>query len=167
MSRGLKTAITLAALSVLLVAGVAWGFSAVTQPFPGKAEVPICVDRSVDPGETVYPEQVTVSVLNASKREGLAGRTMALFEEDGFAKGETGNAPKGTTVRRATIWTDDVDSAAVRLVRSRLGKIDVVKKSVAAPGIAVLVGDDFKDLRKGRPSVVAGSAFVMCGPSVS
>ena len=44
-----------------------------TEPFPGKVDPPICVDTTYAAGERIYPQDVTVSVLNASRREGLAG----------------------------------------------------------------------------------------------
>ena len=89
---------------MLVVLGGLWGWSALTQPFPGKTTPPKCVATIVQPGEKVFPGQVTVSVFNASERDGLAGRTMAEFVDAGFAEGDTGNAPRNARVVRAAIW---------------------------------------------------------------
>ena len=59
---------------------------------------------------------MTVSVYNASDRVGLAERTMAEFEDQGFGAGKVGNAPKGTVVHYAQVWTDDPPDPAVQLV---------------------------------------------------
>ena len=62
----LRTAITLAALAVLMLLGVTWGWAQMTKPFPGKVDVPICVDTSYRAGDELFVQDVTVSVLNAS-----------------------------------------------------------------------------------------------------
>lgn len=160
-----KSALTLGVLALLLVLGVSWGVAQVTEPFPGKVDPPICVDRSFPAGERIYPQDVTVSVLNASKREGLAGRTMAELVADGFAEGQTRNAPDKTKVARVEIWTTDADSPAVLLVRSRLGQAEVLEKSdPGAAGIVVVVGDDFEETFEGRPSIITDLDIVVCGP---
>ncbi len=163
----LKSALTLGVLALLLVAGVSWGFAQVTEPFPGKVDPPICVDTSFPAGERIYPQDVTVSVLNASKREGLAGRTMAELVSDGFAEGQVRNAPEGTAVPRAEVWTTDKDNPAVLLVRSRLGQAEVLEKpNPGAAGIVVVVGDEFKEAFEGRPSIKADHDIVVCGPAL-
>lgn len=161
----MKSALTLGVLAVLLVLGVGWGVAQVTEPFPGKVDPPICVDRSFTAGDRIHPQDVTVSVLNASKREGLAGRTMSELVTAGFVEGQTRNAPDRTPVSRAEIWTTDADNPAVRLVRSRLGRPEVVEKDdPGAAGIVVVVGDDFEETVEGRPSITADADVVVCGP---
>lgn len=161
----MKSALTLAVLGVLLVLGVGWGVAQVTEPFPGKVDPPVCVDTTHAAGEQIHPQDVTVSVLNASKREGLAGRTMSELVTAGFAEGQTRNAPDGTRVRRAEVWTTDADNPAARLVRSRLGRPEVVEMDdPGAAGIVVVVGDDFEETIEGRPSVKTDDDVVVCGP---
>lgn len=164
-----KTAITLGVLGLLLILGVSWGFAQVTEPFPGKVDPPICVDTIHPAGERLYPADVTVSVVNASGREGLAGRIMQELVDEGFAQGEIDNAPEGTTVQRVEIWTKDADSSAVLLVRSRLGQAEVLEKPVpGAAGIVVVVGEDFEHIfDNGRPSILAEDDTVVCGPSIN
>ena len=81
----------------------------------------MCIPTTVQPGTRVSAPEVTVSVYNASTRVGLAERTMSAFEDQGFGAGKVGNAPKGTSVLYAQVWTDDPKNPAVQLVLSRLG----------------------------------------------
>ena len=108
LSARLRTLLTLAVLCVLMLGGVAWGWSQMTEPFPGKVDAPICVDTSYAAGDELSVQEVTVSVLNASSREGLATRTLAELEDAGFAPGQTANAPAGTSLTTpAEIWASD------------------------------------------------------------
>jgi hypothetical protein len=164
----LRTLITLAFLTVLLVGGVAWGWAQVTEPFPGKADAATCVDTAYAAGDELFIQDVTVSVLNASSREGLAGRTLQELEAAGFAGGDTANAPKGTALTDpAEIWVDDVDDPGAKLLRRRLGQVPV-RSDVAnpAPGITLVVGDTFTALRKGPESIVLKNDAVVCSPPV-
>ena len=164
----LRTAITLAALAVLMLLGVTWGWAQMTKSFPGKVDVPICVDTSYRAGDELFVQDVTVSVLNASSREGLAGRTLADLEDIGFPGGQTANAPEGTALTTASaIWVDDVDNPGAKLLRARLGKVPVVSHpEVGYAGIIVVVGDSFGELRQGPQSVVLADDAVVCSPPV-
>lgn len=167
MHQGVKTATTLTVLSVLLIVAAVWGYTAATQPFPGRVETPVCIDTTVGQGTRVRTDDVTVSVLNASTREGLAGRTMGLLTDEGFAEGETGNAPRGTRVRVAEIWTTDPQSVAVALVGTWMGPNVPVRKvpDPGAPGVVVVVGNEFRDLSpRGRPAIAARAESTFCTP---
>jgi hypothetical protein len=161
-----RTAVTIAVLAVLLVIGVAWGYSQVVKPFPGKAEVPLCVDTSYAAGDEITPGDVTVSVLNASNREGLAGRTLQLFEDAGFAGGQISNAPEGTEVKGiAQIWATNRKNPAIPLIRSRIGKVPVREvPDNPALGITVVAGDQFGELVDGLPSVTLKDDATICSP---
>ena len=138
MVQGVRSAITLSVLGVLLVAAALWGWSAATKPLPAKVDTPICVQEDVPAGTKVFPEDVTVSVFNAGAREGLAGRTMALFTDSGFHEGKSGNVQPDQPVTGAAIWTDDPTSPAVLLVASRLGpETDIERRD--PPGVGVVV----------------------------
>ena len=168
LSGRLRTAITLAALVLLMLVGVTWGWAQMTKSFPGKVDAAICVDTAYKAGDELFVQDVTVSVLNASDREGLADRTLAELETVGFAAGQTGNAPKGTTLTDpAEIWVDDVDNPGAKLLRARLGPVPVVAhpENVKA-GITVVVGPSFGELRQGPDSVVLGADAVVCSPPV-
>jgi hypothetical protein len=168
MEQAARSALTLLGLAVLVVLGGLWGWSALTQPFPGGTTPPTpptCVATVVQEGEKVFPEQVTVSVYNASDRDRLASRTMAEFVNAGFVEGDTGNAPNGARVLRAAIWTPSLSSPDVRLVKSRLGpSTPVVRREGPGVGVTVLVGDRYSGLVKGRPSVKALDEVEICSP---
>jgi hypothetical protein len=164
MSAGAKTLATLVVLTGLLVIAALWGFSAATKPFPAKSNPPVCVQRDVSKGDKVYTSDVTVSVDNASDRNGLAGRTLDLLLGKNFAAGSTGNAGKKAQVGYAQIWTADPRNPAVQLVKSWLGPVRVVKHSENAPGVLVVVGNDFQHLSKGVRKLVAAQDAKICAP---
>lgn len=165
MREGARTAVTVAVLGVLLVLGAVWGWAAVTEPFPGKADLPTCVTRDVSAGDRIYPDQVVVSVFNAGTREGLAARTMQLLTDQGFAEGDSGNAPDSAKVATAEIWTDDAANPAVRLVASRLGAgTKIVERKATGAGVMVVVGDGFDKLVKGREFARVTESASICSP---
>jgi hypothetical protein len=168
MSSGIKSAITLTGLLLMLVVASAWGWSQITEPFPGKSDPPICVDTTYEAGDEIYPQNVTVSVLNASDREGLAGRTMQELVDEGFAEGNTGNAPKGTEVQVAEVWTTGSANPGIGLVKSHLGGAEVRTDTPAtdAAGVVIVVGDLFESVVDGKPSVTAKNQSVICSPPV-
>jgi hypothetical protein len=162
-----RTAITLAFLAVLMLVGVTWGWAQMSEPFPGKVDAPICVDTSYAQGDELFVQDVTVSVLNASTREGLAGRTLAELASAGFAEGQTSNAPQGTTLTTpAEIWVTDADNPGAKLVRARLGKVPVRVVPNTAAGVTVVVGDQFGELRDGPASMILDADAVVCSPPV-
>jgi LytR cell envelope-related transcriptional attenuator len=169
MEQAARTGVTLAGLAVLVVLGGLWGWSAMTQPFPGKTTPPKCLATIVQPGERVFPGQVAVSVFNASGRDGLASRTMTEFVDAGFGEGDTGNAPRNVKVVRAAIWAPTLGSPDVRLVASRLGPATrVVSREGPGVGVTVIVGDEYTRLVKGPPSVrTRQKEAEICSPPVS
>lgn len=165
MDARLRSLLTLGVLGLLLVVAAAWGFSALTRPFPQDDGPSVCTDRTYAEGERVRRDDVVVSVLNAGSRNGLAGLTLNLFEEAGFAPGQEGNAPRRADVDVAQVWTDDPRSPAVRLVASHLGEdVRVVRREPTTAGVQVVVGDGFEDLVAGERSVRAEAEAVVCGP---
>jgi hypothetical protein len=165
MNIHVKTVLTLAVLAALVLVGVAWGWSSMTTPFPHKAAPKDCYTTQLQPGDRVSAPKVTVSVYNASDRVGLAGRTMSAFEDQGFASGKVGNAPKDTSVVYAQIWTEDRHNPAVRLVASRLGpRAHVIDHAPKGTGVSVMVGPKFVKLVQGRQSVKVTEPTTICSP---
>ncbi|HWM75320.1 MAG TPA: LytR C-terminal domain-containing protein [Nocardioides sp.] len=161
----LRSAATLIGLAVLLLVGVTWAWSAVTKPFPEREDAATCSSSQVAEGEKVYPDQVTVSVLNAGTREGLANRTMSDLVDAGLAKGELGNAPDDAEVSGVQIWAEDLKNPAVKLVVSFLGKdAKLVRRDPTLPGVNIVVGEEFPGVTEGRKFVVAKEEVTICSP---
>ncbi|GAA1928981.1 hypothetical protein GCM10009737_33630 [Nocardioides lentus] len=170
MSRRLRAAITLLVLTVVLLAGGAWAWSALFSPLPesvfgGGEEEAVCTDREVEAGSRLTPDGVTVSVVNAGDRQGAAGQTLERLVDAGFAEGVEDNAPDDADVRRVQIWTDDPSSPAVRLVASYLGDPRIEQREVDVPGVYVVVGDEFDELSEGRPRIRVPDDTTVCGPA--
>jgi LytR cell envelope-related transcriptional attenuator len=166
MAEGARSAITLAALGLLLLIAIVWGWNAATEPLPAKVDTPVCTDRSIAAGEKVFPQDVTVSVYNAGTREGLAGRVMQTLHDDGFAEGSSGNTSTAR-VDAVAIWTTEPSSPAVLLVASRFNdQVDIQRREGIGAGVTVVVGDGFTHLVKGHRSVVADEDAEICSPPV-
>lgn len=165
MDARLRSLMTLGALGLLLVVAATWGWSSLTRPLPADSDS-LCTERSYAAGDVVKRKDVTVSVLNAGTRNGLAGLTLNLFEEAGFARGQEGNAPDDAKVGVVQIWTEDRTNPAVRLVASHLGEgVRIVRRAPTTAGVQVVVGDGFKDLVAGEKSAKASDDITVCGPT--
>lgn len=165
MGPRLRSLLTLLVLGLLLLVAAVWGWAALTEPLPEKAEPPVCVERSFEAGDRVSRGDVTVSVWNASDRNGLAGLTMELLTDAGFAPGDEGDAPKDARVGRAQIWTElPRRHPAVRLVAGQLGDVRVVRRETDAAGVLVVVGSGFQELTRGPRAVKVSRAVEVCGP---
>lgn len=163
-----RSATTLAVLAVVFLAGLTWAWSRVTEPFPERAEPSPCTSTLVRAGEDVAPPQILVTVLNAGGSNGLASQTMDKLAGFGFVQGNTGNAPTDTGAVSAQVWAEDPDDPAARLLASYLGKnVDVVDQPSEYPGVTIVVGKQFKGVRKGHPTVTAKADTYICTPPLS
>lgn len=161
MDHRLRTAITLIVLLAVVLGGAAWGWSRLTSPAAEEAGGP-CTETEVGAGDRVRTDQVVVTVLNAGDRSGLASRTMNDLTDRGFVPGQEANAPDGTRVSRAQIWTDEPRSPAVMLVRDHLGGASVVRRDPVGVGVNVVVGDGFTRLAAGRRAVKVTADTTIC-----
>ncbi|WP_457206925.1 LytR C-terminal domain-containing protein [Nocardioides sp. P5_C9_2] len=168
MRDGVRSALTLGGLCLLMLAAGAWGWKALTQPLPDNAPAPLCTDTTVAAGTPVFRDQVAVSVFNASSRSGLAGATLELLEDRGFVGADTGNAPE--PVRRVQIWAADPQNPAVRLVKRQFRKAQVVAGTEVdgeplGRGVVVVLGQSYSSLReKEIESVKARTDATFCSP---
>lgn len=165
MNQHVKTLLTLAVLTVLVLVGLTWGLSAMTRPFPHTVATKPCYPTAYHAGQRISPPLVLVNVYNASDRDGLAERTMSAFDNQGFGPGSVGNAPDKAVVHFAQVWTLDPGAPDVKLVASRLGpQARVVRRDGGTDGVVVVVGPKFTKLKTGAPSIkVTGNATV-CSP---
>lgn len=165
MPRGLKTALTLSALVALIIVGAMWGWASFTEPFPERAGPKACTDTTIAAGDSLTPEKVLVDVYNASDRVGLAGRTADELRSAGFVVGRTSDAPDGTTVKVAEIWTPDPQGPEAKLLRSYLGKRAKIRNAEPLDaGTSLLLGQKFKQVTKGKKSLELAEDTVVCVP---
>lgn len=145
MNAHLRSALTLLGLLLIVAVASVWGWGALTTPFPKNEEVPVCTDTAVTAGTEIRREQVVVSILNGSGRNGLASATSELLAERGFVKGDISNAKSFPTTQ---IWTDDPNNPAVQLVRRQFNKAKVVTGKQDGIGVVIVLGEKFTTLRK-------------------
>ncbi|MDO9457860.1 LytR C-terminal domain-containing protein [Nocardioides sp.] len=160
-----RTAVTLGVLALLLAFAVTRGLDAVSEPFPENEDPPVCVDSAVSKGDVLRVGGITVSVINAGTKNGLARQTLDDLEEQGFAGGELANQAD-PDILSAQIWSPGGRTAAVRLVATYLGgRVKVVDRQSSTAGITVVVGDRFPGVRKGRFQVKVTKDGTVCGPA--
>jgi len=85
LARGVRSAITLAVLCLVLVVAALGGWQPATQPFAKDASSGTDGSSCTSTHRTIKRSDVTVSVYNAGTRAGLAGRTMQQLTDAGFA----------------------------------------------------------------------------------
>lgn len=168
----IKSTATLAALVLLVFVAVRVGLDRVSEPFPQSEEAPICTPTDLVSGDVVRPEDVTVSVLNAGGPDGSASRTLSDLNDEGFGRGQLGDAPEDASrVVNSQIWTTEGTTAALKLVRSYLdGKVTIIDREGPLAGLTVVVGERFpgvKDGQDGKNKVVVRSGDeTTCVPTV-
>ena len=168
----IKSTVTLAALVLLVFVAVRIGLDRVAEPFPQAEEAPICTPTALVAGDVVRAVDVTVSVLNAGGPDGSASRTLSDLNDEGFGRGQLGDAPEDTPrVVNSQIWTTEGTTAALKLVRSYLsGKVTIIDREGPLAGITVVVGEKFpgvKDSEDGKDKVVVRSGDeTTCVPTV-
>ena len=161
MTAGARSALTLLVLGLLLVGATVWGWGALTEPFPQDEPVAICEDTAVTAGSEVRRDEIVVSVFNGSQRSGLAGATIARLEERGFVPGDVGDAPQQASTTQ--IWADDATNPAVKLVKRQFKRAKVVPGTQIGAGVVVVVGENFKNLRRKQvESVLAKADATYC-----
>lgn len=167
--RRLTTTVTMAALVVVLCLMAYFGYRAATEPVPDASGTPAqqCSKSEITKQTYVRPGDLTVSVYNAGADSGAAGRTMQRLEDRGFHPGDVANAPKGSRVRTARVYTTDAHDTGARLVARTLGKQVkvVVTDKAMGPGIDVYVGPKLGHLAAHAPQrLKLAKPIVSCVP---
>ncbi len=135
----------------ILIVGAVVGAQKLFAPIPESEPVaepsPTCTIEA-EKGERLRIGDVRVNVFNGGSEAGLAGGTMRDLARRGFVRGEVGNAPTNTGVRRVQVWIQEGEEAAGRLVARNLGpKVKVVKHKGEdlADGVDVIVANAFPE----------------------
>jgi hypothetical protein len=155
--RRMTTTLTMGGLALVLCL-MAWsGYHEATKPLPAlhpDSASPTCSKAEISRQTYVTRADVTVSVFNAGAAKGFAGVTLDRLESKGFNPGSLGNAPKGSKVSSAKVFTTQTDDPAAQLVAQTLGKntpIEVTDEDMG-PGIDVYVGPKQRLLNQHAPT---------------
>jgi hypothetical protein len=172
MTRGLRTFLTMSALVVVFAGGT---FVGVRLLFSGAPELPdadaasSCRNRTLEPGEQLAPNQVSVNVLNASGRSGMANRTMINLQTIGFVPGTVSNAPDDARIGNVRILAREPKRVDARLVGAQFrGKVQYTKGTPKdEANVEVYIGSDFVGMKK-KPTkaVKAKNTVTLCVPVV-
>ncbi len=154
--RHLLTAVTLMVLVGLVAVGGYYGYQSLFSPVEDDVTATQGDRRCEDglaKGETVRTRDVTVTVLNAGSRAGLAGQVQEQLVGRGFLAGTTDNAPDDQAVRFVRVLAPSRKDPAARLVAEQFGKGTFVQRTRTdlGPGVDVIVGDRFRGLAKDAP----------------
>jgi hypothetical protein len=157
ISSPVRSALTFGVLTILLLLGLVWGWTALTAPFPelGKPQITVepaavCENRNLKRGDTVTPRDVAVSVFNAGTRDGMATEVMGELAKRDFGPGETGNAPDSVDVANVEVWGDPKNPA---------------RGTPLGPGVVVVVGNDFRRLTGDKTEVYLSAPATICSPT--
>jgi hypothetical protein len=164
-----RSVLVLSLAAVLFVGGLAIGIKLLTASADTTDAGPTCADRTVNAGEKLTSNLVTVNVFNASRRAGLANRVTINLQRNGFLGGQIGNSTSAAKPSRVAILTNDRNDPQVKLVAAQFAD----QVTYAAPdvkvdsGVTVIVGDNYTGLaKKAASSLTASQAVTMCVPTV-
>jgi hypothetical protein len=166
-----RSAATLGVLVVLCLVGILLGIRGLTADLPTDPLVEddnaVCETRTIADGAKIRSADITVSVYNAGRQNGLASRVLKELQTRGFGAGESGNAPDGTKVVRAQVWADEKKNAAARLVARQLGPTTrvFVNRPKIGVGVVVVLGDTFGKLAKAPRVTRAQGKTTICRPN--
>ena len=170
----LRTQLVLVAAAIIFFGGTAYGMKLLTKPANPTSDAPTCDARTVNSGDDLTTNLITVNVYNASQVSGRANRVNINLQRNGFLGGQagnandilTGNAPSNTVV----IVTADKNDPQVKLVAAQFKD----KVTYAAPqkdlakGVSIVVGDNYDGLAKKPPrSVKSDRTLNFCLPIVT
>ncbi|MGN6131409.1 MAG: LytR C-terminal domain-containing protein [Nocardioidaceae bacterium] len=170
--RHLTTGLTLVFLVALLAVAAVVGAKALFAPLPDSgpaasaSAAPTCRTKVVKKGQHIRSRQVVVSVFNAGTRARLADRTLTGLAKRGFHRGEAGNAPAKAKPRFVQVWTTKKNDAAAKLVALQFGPHTLVRvvPTSLGPGVDVIVGNDFRGLKKAPRSLTVSTKQTVCLP---
>jgi LCP family protein required for cell wall assembly len=120
---------------------------------PARTAVSDRSGTSPSPAPSLAPAKISVTVQNATPRQGLAASVTTQLRARGFNATNGGNAPpSATTDLTHAEGTDAAASTVARTVKARRGQVAMASQPGLAPNTVVLVlGDDFKSVT-GRPT---------------
>lgn len=167
-----KSLITLAVLLLGLFFAFWWAYSyykasdaGADKPGTSASAAPTC--QPVDPA-AVTPAQVTINVLNATKRAGLAGSVSKELAAQGYVLGKVANDTAGRTISApAEVRFGPTGKASADLVMKSIGDgVVPVEDTRADATVDVALGEGFSAV-VALPSASPSSSLPACAPSAS
>src|SRR5699024_8896907 len=151
----LMSRLTMTFVVVIFIGGVVLGFVLLFQPASTQVEEDPCNTQTVDKGDELTTNLVTLNIFNSGKKAGLANRVSINLQRKGFLSGEIGNAPEGVQTSNVTVVAKDPKHPAAKLVSKQFqGKVKIQKPAEGFPtedlsdqGIAVVVGADYNGIK--------------------
>lgn len=150
-----KTPITMLVLLVVLLGAAYYGWKTIISPATDDKDDPVAEQPRCDEtqeftkGQIIKAPDIIVNVYNAGSRSGLATETLDFLDGRGFESGVSDNAPSNVEATNVTIVTAAKNSPPVMLVAQQFkGKVVFAKGKDLAPGIDVIVGDDFEGINQ-------------------
>jgi hypothetical protein len=96
---------------------------------------------------TIPPSYISVKVLNATSRAGLASQTAQALGAVGFGVSGTGNAPKGTDPTKTVVLYGPSRADSVRTVHAAVpGSVTKLDRSLGSH-IVLIVGSSYTTVR--------------------
>jgi len=150
-----KTPLTLLVLVGLLLGAAFYGWRSLAEPAevsdpptPRVEKKPKCTTvEEFRKGERIVSRDVIVNVFNAGSTTGLATATLDSLVAKGFRRGEADNAPESLAATNVTIVRGKSDDPTVRLVAMQFkGDVKFDNGPDVAPGVDVVIGDDFRSV---------------------
>ncbi len=130
----------------VFIAGGVMGFNLLTSSADTSVAAPTCAPRTIEIGEDVTPNLVTVNVYNASRTAGLANRVAVLMQRRGFLTGTVANNPTDIESNDIVILTSDEADPRVAVVKAQFsGKVTIQDPppTLDPDGVSVLVGSNY------------------------
>lgn len=160
-----RTPITLVVLLGVLMGAAYYGWNTIVNPDddktsadPEQSPQTTCKHKTViKKGQQVEAKQVTVNVYNIGSRSGLASETLNFLVDKGFKRGVADNAPKDITTwgNVSVVLPGGTGEPTTRLLHNQfLGLVKYAKGPELAPGVDVIVGDNFRGVRPGSQTFV-------------
>ena len=151
------TPISLLLLCALLAFGAWWGWRNLTKPIQESSQPCVTVEASV-----LRAQDVTVRVLNAGNKAGLAGSVAAQLKAKGFNVASTGNSDEdiAATVVRGANPEDPEVQLVLGFFPQAVPEGDQRKDHV----VEVILANDFAGFNADAPLEVAVPGGTVCLP---
>lgn len=144
---------------LLFIGGSVLGVVLLLQPANTQIEEEQCDTQTVDEGDDLTSNLISVNIYNAGEEAGKANRVSINLQRKGFLAGEIDNAPEGVDASNVTVISKDPDHPAAKLLAKQF-KGDVESADVpeaisadelSSEGIALVIGEKYKGVKKKAP----------------